>query len=87
MQRGRLATAADGDDGIQTQGTLGQILQPDAPLLVLDGEVPDGGLTVTRSWQTARTAAGEPVCWMSRSVTSATPRRGPGLTFEEVADE
>jgi hypothetical protein len=86
LQRGRLATAAGGD-GVETQGAPGQILQPGRQLLVLDGEVPDSGTTVTRHWQMARSASGEPFCWMGRSVTSAPPRRGPGLTFDDVVDD
>jgi hypothetical protein len=87
LQRGRLATAVNGDDAVQTQSALGQILQPGAPLLVLDGEVPDSGITVIRRWQMARSAAGQPVCWMGRNVSSAPPRRGPGLAFDQVIDQ
>lgn len=86
LQRGRLATAADSDE-VQTQGALGQILEPGVPLLVHDAAVPDSGITVTRHWQMARSASGEPACWMGRSVTSAPPRRSPGLTFDDVADD
>lgn len=84
LQRGRLATASDGG-GVQTQGSLGRILEPGRPLLVLDSEVPDIGLRVTRSWQMARTATGAPVCWVGRRTTSAPPRRAPGLLFDDVA--
>jgi hypothetical protein len=86
LQRGRLATAADGGD-VETSGALGIVLEPGRALLIEDGEVPATGMRVTRTWQMARAADGGVVCWMGRRKTSAPPRGAPGLVFDEVVSD
>jgi hypothetical protein len=83
LQRGRLATAADGG-GVETSGALGVVLEPGRALLIEDGEIPATGIRVTRAWQMARMADGGVVCWMGRRKTPAPPRGAPGLVFDEV---
>jgi hypothetical protein len=82
LQRGRLATAADG--GVQTRGALGRILQPDKKLLIQDDEVPATGVRVTRTWQMARSADGAVVLWVGRRKAAGRPVRSPGLVFDGI---
>ena len=83
LRRGRLAVSVDGT-GVETRGALGQILEPDGPLVVNDEEIPSTGATVTRSWQLARTAEGGMVVWVGRRKSAGRPRRSPGLLFDTV---
>lgn len=82
LQRGRLAVAAS--DETTTRGALGRILQPDAPLVIHDDEVPASGVRVTRTWQMARCADGGYVLWMGRRKGPPHPGRSPGLVFDTI---
>lgn len=83
LQRGRLEVSLD-DEGVETRGALGRILEPDTALLIHDEEVPVTGARVTRTWQMARTGDGGVVVWVGRKKSSGRPMRSPGLVFDEV---
>lgn len=82
LQRGRLATASD--DGVQTRGAVGRILEPDRKLLIHDNEIPATGVHVTRTWQMARSPDGGMVLWVGRRKSAGRPVRSPGLVFDGV---
>ena len=83
LQRGRLATAAR-DGTVESLGALGQVLEPESPLLIFDDEVPATGARVSRSWQMARTGDGGVVLWVGRRKDAGPPRRSPGLRFDQL---
>ena len=83
LQRGRLEVSAD-EEGVETRGALGRILEPDTALLIHDEEVPATGARVTRTWQMARTGNGGVVVWVGRKKSAGRPMRSPGLVFDEV---
>lgn len=86
LRRGRLAVAVDGTE-VETRGAVGEILEPDGPLSVHDEEIPSTGVTITRSWQMARTADGGMVVWVGRRKSAGRPRRSPGLIFDTIAED
>ena len=57
LRRGLLAVAVDGGE-VATRGAIGAILEPGGPLSIHDDEIPPTGVTVTRTWQMARTLDG-----------------------------
>ena len=75
LQRGRMVNGS---------GAIGRILEPGRQLLIRDDEVPATGARVTRTWQLARTAAGDVVLWVGRRKAAGRPVRSPGLVHDEV---
>ena len=80
LQRGRVEAGVG-----STTGALGQVLEPESALLIIDAEVPATGARVTRSWQLARSSDGGVALWVGRRKDIGPARRSPGLRFDELA--
>jgi hypothetical protein len=65
-------------------GPKGRILAPDRPLRLYEEEVPNGGVVVTRAWQSARGADGRVMVWMARRKRLGRGDRGSGLKFDPM---
>jgi hypothetical protein len=67
-------------------GAKGELLQPRKPMTIEEEEVPRGGITVERRWQTARWVDGSMHVWLQRSKTAGHGERSSGVRWD-ILDE
>jgi len=63
-------------------GAKGELLQPRRPMAIEEEEVPSGGVTVERRWQTARWVDGSMHVWLQRSKTAGHGERSSGVRWD-----
>jgi hypothetical protein len=81
LRRGQIAV----NDGDHRPAARGRILRPDVQRVFLhEEEVPEGGLTVTRRWQTARDVNGGLHLWVGRRKRLGRGRTGSQLRHDAL---
>jgi hypothetical protein len=67
-------------------GARSELLQPDRPMSIDEEEVPRGGITVRRRWQSARWTDGSMQVWLQRSKQPGSGERSSGLRWDSLDD-
>ncbi|MDF2731547.1 MAG: uncharacterized protein K0S92_172 [Desertimonas sp.] len=67
-------------------GAKGELLQPRQPMVIEEEEVPRGGATVERRWQSARWTDGSLHVWLQRTKRLGYGERSSGLRWDSLED-
>jgi hypothetical protein len=67
-------------------GAKGELLQPRQPMMIEEEEVPRGGATLERRWQTARWTDGSLHVWLQRTKRLGHGERSSGLRWDSLED-
>ena len=67
-------------------GPKGELLQPRQPMVIEEEEVPRGGATLERRWQTARWTDGSLHVWLQRTKRLGHGERSSGLRWDSLED-
>ncbi len=67
-------------------GAKGELLQPRQPMVIEEEEVPRGGATLERRWQTARWTDGSLHVWQQRTKRLGHGERSSGLRWDSLED-
>jgi hypothetical protein len=67
-------------------GAKGELLQPRQPMVIEEEEVPRGGATLERRWQTARWTDGSLHVWLQRTKRLGHGERSSGLRWDSLED-
>ena len=67
-------------------GVKGELLQPRQPMVIEEEEVPRGGVTLERRWQSARWTDGSLHVWLQRTKRLGYGERSSGLRWDSLED-